>query len=83
MHMQRNIPQSIVLSIAGFLFEQTNSYVPFFCFSGAMYFLSGSLCLLAFCLDLRHKSEVTIVIEESGRLPVSGTVTAVEASEHI
>ncbi|KAH3774938.1 monocarboxylate transporter 9-like [Dreissena polymorpha] len=65
--------------LAGFLFEQTNSYVPPFCFSGAMYFLSGSLCLLVFHLNRHSKNE--IVIEQNVRLPVTGTTAAMEASE--
>ena len=36
--------------ISGFLYEEFDSYILPFCFSGTMYFLSGALCLVVHCL---------------------------------
>lgn len=37
--------------LAGFLYEEFDSYIVPFCFSGMMYLLSGILCLIVYCLS--------------------------------
>ena len=37
--------------LSGFLYEEFDSYILPFCFSGTMYFLSGALCVVVYCLS--------------------------------
>ena len=54
---------NVLLCVSGFLYDEFGSFVVPFCFSGLMYLLSGTLCLVVYCMS---RGKANLISETPG-----------------